>query len=73
MNLMKIKKNICLKVKNIKNSGVTIILTSHYLKEVEEIADMISIIKDGEVKITDTKKNIFDNFANKKFSKTQIW
>ena len=64
---IEIRKSIWDMVKNIKNSGVTIILTSHYLKEVEEIADMISIIKDGEVKITDTKKNIFDNFANKKY------
>ena len=64
---IEIRKSIWNLVTNIKNSGVTIILTSHYLKEVEEIADMISIVKDGEVKITDTKKNIFDNFANKKY------
>ena len=52
-------------INSIKNTGVTIILTSHYLQEVEEISDMISVIKDGEIKITDTKKNIFDKFSIK--------
>ena len=28
---------------------------------------MISVIKDGEIKITDTKKNIFDTFSDKKY------
>ena len=64
---IEIRKSIWEMINSIKNSGVTIILTSHYLQEVEEISDMISIIKDGEIKITDTKKNIFDRFSDKKY------
>ena len=64
---IEIRKSIWEMINSIKNSGVTIILTSHYLQEVEEISDMISVIKDGEIKITDTKKNIFDRFSNKKY------
>ena len=64
---IEIRKSIWEMINSIKNSGVTIILTSHYLQEVEEISDMISVIKDGEIKITDTKKNIFDTFSDKKY------
>jgi ABC-2 type transport system ATP-binding protein len=64
---IEIRKSIWEMVNSIKKSGVTIILTSHYLQEVEEISDMISVIKDGEIKITDTKKNIFDKFSDKKY------
>ena len=64
---IEIRKSIWEMINSIKNSGVTIILTSHYLQEVEEISDMISVIKDGEIKITDTKKNIFDKFSDKKY------
>ena len=64
---IEIRKSIWEMINSIKNSGVTIILTSHYLQEVEEISDMISVIKDGEIKITDTKKNIFDRFSDKKY------
>ena len=64
---IEIRKSIWEMINSIKDSGVTIILTSHYLQEVEEISDMISVIKDGEIKITDTKKNIFDRFSDKKY------
>ena len=64
---IEIRKSIWEMINSIKNTGVTIILTSHYLQEVEEISDMISVIKDGEIKITDTKKNIFDKFSDKKY------
>ena len=64
---IEIRKSIWEMINSIKNSGVTIFLTSHYLQEVEEISDMISVIKDGEIKITDTKKNIFDTFSDKKY------
>ena len=64
---IEIRKSIWEMINAIKNSGVTIILTSHYLQEVEEISDMISVIKDGQIKLTDTKKNIFDKFSDKKY------
>lgn len=64
---IEIRKSIWEMINSIKNSGVTIILTSHYLQEVEEISDMISVVKDGQIKITDTKKNIFDEFSHKKY------
>ena len=47
---IEIRKSIWEMINSIKNSGVTIILTSHYLQEVEEISDMISVIKDGKLK-----------------------
>lgn len=36
------------KIKNLKNNGVSVLYTTHYMEEVEEIADKIVIIKDGQ-------------------------
>lgn len=35
-------------IKNLKNDGVSVLYTTHYMEEVEEIADEIVIIKDGQ-------------------------
>ncbi len=42
-------------VRALNKAGTTIILTTHYLEEAEELADRIAIIDKGEVKALDTK------------------
>ncbi len=39
-------------------SGKTIVLTSHYLEEVEALCERVAIIKDGAILIDDTVKNL---------------
>jgi ABC-2 type transport system ATP-binding protein len=36
-------------VRGLKESGVTIILTTHYIKEAEEIAERVGVINRGEI------------------------
>ena len=36
-------------IKDLKRSGVTIVLTTHYIEEAEEIADRIAVINSGRV------------------------
>ncbi|MDC7289962.1 sugar ABC transporter ATP-binding protein [Blautia schinkii] len=43
----------------LKSKGVSIVYISHRLKEILHIADMISVLKDGHIVITD-KKEVFD-------------
>lgn len=42
----------------LKDKGVAIFLTSHYMDEVEYLCDSITILKRGKVVITDTPKNV---------------
>lgn len=45
-------------IRRLNDMGTTIILTTHYLEEAEELADRIAIIDKGEVKALDTKDNL---------------
>ena len=43
-------------VADLRASGVTIILTTHYIEEAEEMADRIEVINNGKIIITEDKK-----------------
>lgn len=43
-------------VKDLKRKGVTIILTTHYLEEAEELADRIGIINNGKLEMVEEKE-----------------
>ena len=45
-------------VKELKENGVTIILTTHYIEEAEAISDRVSVINNGEIIITDNKNDL---------------
>jgi len=45
----------------LNKSGVTILLTTHYLEEAESLCDNISIIKSGEIILTGEKNKILKN------------
>ncbi|MCS5709905.1 ATP-binding cassette domain-containing protein [Candidatus Berkiella aquae] len=52
-------------VHQLKASGVTIILTTHYIEEAEEMADRIGIIHQGELVLTDEKKQLMKKLGKK--------
>ena len=52
--------------KELNKLGVTIILTTHYLEEAENLCDMITIINGGKIIKTDTKENLVNLFTEKK-------
>ena len=41
-----------------KEQGITIVYTSHYIEEIEQVCDYIGIIDQGKMIVTDTKKNL---------------
>lgn len=53
-------------VRKLKSQGVTIILTTHYIEEAEEMADRIGIIAGGELKIVEEKNKLMDKLGQKK-------
>ena len=44
-------------IKELKQEGVTIILTTHYIEEAEAIADRIGIINNGELLLVEDKQS----------------
>jgi ABC-2 type transport system ATP-binding protein len=52
-------------VRKLNEDGMTIILTTHYLEEAEEMCDDIAIINHGEVIIRDSTKNLLGRLDSK--------
>ena len=52
-------------VRSLRASGVTIILTTHYIEEAEEMADRIGIIAKGEVILVDDKHELMRKLGRK--------
>ncbi|MGH7250164.1 MAG: ABC transporter ATP-binding protein [Minisyncoccia bacterium] len=60
-----LRKDMWAIVRNLCDSGVTIILTTHYLEEAEEMADRISIINKGGIVVTDCKDDLMKKLGTK--------
>ena len=70
---VELRKDMWNIIKNLKKKGVTIILTTHYIEEAENIADRIGVINDGKILLIEEKeflmkkmgKKILNIFVNK--------
>ncbi len=51
-------------IQHIKNDGATVLLTTHYLEEAEELADRVCILDQGEVKVIDTPERLMNSFKS---------
>jgi ABC-2 type transport system ATP-binding protein len=49
----------------LKSSGVTIILTTHYIEEAEEIADRVGVINNGELILVENKHELMQKLGKK--------
>ena len=67
---VELRKRLLESVKSLRNIGVTIILTTHYLSEAENMCDRIGIINKGSLIALDTTKNMLNKIQTKivKFS-----
>ena len=63
---VELRKNLWENVKLLNKQGVTIILTTHYLEEAEEMCNRIAIINKGNLVKVDTTKNLLDSIKTKK-------
>jgi ABC-2 type transport system ATP-binding protein len=52
-------------VRSLRESGVTIILTTHYIEEAEQIADRIGIINHGEIILVQEKERLMRELGSK--------
>ena len=52
-------------VRELKEDGVTIILTTHYIEEAEAIADRVGVINGGEMLLVEEKHNLMQRMGTK--------
>jgi len=60
-----LRKDMWQLVRRLRESGVTIILTTHYIEEAEEIADRVGIIDGGRLILVDDKRALMHKLGKK--------
>jgi ABC-2 type transport system ATP-binding protein len=65
---VELRKNLWENVRALNKEGVTIILTTHYLFEAQEMCDRIAIIDRGNLVALDTTQKLLDRIQTKKIS-----
>ena len=63
---VELRKNLWTNVKMLNEQGATIILTTHYLEEAEEMCDRIAILNKGNIVALDSTKNLLNKIQTKK-------
>lgn len=64
---VELRKSMWTQIRNLRETGVTIILTTHYIEEAQEMADRIGIINHGHLILTEEKRTLI-----KKMGKRQM-
>ena len=62
---VELRKDMWEVVNKLRDTGVTIILTTHYIEEAEEIADRVGIINKGEIILVDRKDDLIKKLGQK--------
>ena len=62
---VELRKDMWKTIKNLQKSGVTIILTTHYIEEAELMANRIAVINNGKILLIDKKDNLIDRMSKK--------
>ena len=60
-----LRKNLWDNIRSLRKLGVTIILTTHYLQEAEELCDRVGIIHKGNLVALDTTENMLNKIQTK--------
>ncbi len=62
---VELRKDMWKVIQKLKEKNVTIILTTHYIEEAEEIADRVGIINNGKIILVDEKENLIKKLGQK--------
>src|ERR1700678_1125274 len=60
---VELRKGMWEVVRSLRDSGVTIILTTHYIEEAEQMADRIGVIRNGELILVENKANLMQQLG----------
>ncbi|MCL9685800.1 ABC transporter ATP-binding protein [Legionella maioricensis] len=62
---VELRKSMWTQVEGLRDTGVTIILTTHYIEEAQEMSDRIGIINNGNLILTEEKKNLMEKMGKR--------
>ena len=62
---VELRKSMWDQVHELRSMGVTIILTTHYIEEAEEMADRVGVINKGELMLVEDKKTLMKKLGKK--------
>ena len=65
---VELRRDMWLMVRALRDSGVTIILTTHYIEEAEEMADRIGVINKGELVLVEDKDVLMRKLGKKQLT-----
>ncbi len=65
------RRNLWDLVKQIRDRGVTVIMTTHYMEEAELLCDRVAIMDKGNIVTLDTPKNLIKQLLKRGFKKQQ--
>jgi len=65
---VELRKDMWQVVRELRDSGVTIILTTHYIEEAEDMADRIGVIHKGEIILVEDKTTLMNKLGKKQLT-----
>ena len=65
---VELRKDMWQMVRQLRQNGVTIILTTHYIVEAEEMADRVGVINDGEIMLVEDKNELMRKLGRKQLT-----
>jgi len=66
------RRNLWDLIGNVRDKGVTVIMTTHYMEEAEVLCDRVAIMDNGKIVALDTPKNLVKQLLGRGFKKKQI-
>ena len=65
------RRNLWDLTKEVRDRGVTVIMTTHYMEEAEKLCDRVAIMDNGKIIALDTPKNLIKQLLKRGFKKKQ--
>jgi ABC-2 type transport system ATP-binding protein len=65
---VELRKEMWQAVRDLRDTGVTVILTTHYIEEAEEMADRVGVIAKGEMVVVDEKLSLMGRMGQKRLT-----
>src|SRR5476649_2030629 len=65
---VELRRDMWALVRGLRESGVTVILTTHYIEEAEEMADRIGVIRKGELILVEEKRELMKKLGTKQLT-----